>query len=287
LSRRHDVGAAGAPRRILILFRVVRPRIHRHPKLAAPLAFAFAGCCLLLAGLARSQAPAQQNPAPAPASNAAPAPRPAFVVVLDPAHGGTDSGARGSTGAVEKDLTLAIARAARNQLQQQGFRVILTRDGDDNPSFDDRAAVANAQRSAILISIHVSSTGQVGTARAYSYLFSTNVAPPSETPADAPAQPASRLIAWAAAQQSYVVASHRLADLIQSELAQKFSGSPMASAAFPVRDLRSVAAPAVAVELSSVTVENPHTLDPMIATLAASVGRAVSDFRTVAEAGAR
>jgi N-acetylmuramoyl-L-alanine amidase len=263
----------------LILFPVVRPRIHRLLKIAALLAITFAGCCLLFAGGARSQAPAQQNPAPVP--------RPAFVVVLDPAHGGTDSGARGSTGAVEKDLTLAIARAARSQLQQQGLRVILTRDGDDNPSFDDRAAVANAQRSAILISFHVSSTGQVGTARAYSYLFSTNILPAAESPADATPQPTSRLIAWATAQQSYVTTSHRLADLIQSELAQNFSGSPMASTAFPLRDLRSVAAPAVDVELSSVTVENPHALDPMVATLAASVARAVADFRTVNESGAR
>ena len=88
-------------------------------------------------------------------------------MVLDPGHGGTDDGARGSTGAVEKELTLDLARATRIQLQQQGVRVILTRDTDVNPSFDDRAAIANAPRLAILISFHVSSTGQVGTCLLY------------------------------------------------------------------------------------------------------------------------
>ncbi|HXW18305.1 MAG TPA: N-acetylmuramoyl-L-alanine amidase, partial [Candidatus Acidoferrales bacterium] len=144
-----------------------------------------------------------------------------FVVVLDPAHGGTDTGARGSTGAVEKDLTLEIARATRTQLLQLGLHAILTRDGDEDPSFDDRAALANAQRSAILVSFHVSSTGQIGTARAYSYLFSTN--PESaEAPAETRPHPASLLTPWVAAQESYVDASHRLADLIQAELARQF-----------------------------------------------------------------
>ena len=257
------------------------------------LAFFFLAACLLPAGLARPQSPPpQQSSAPPPASNAAPPaqtppPRPIFTVVLDPGHGGTDDGARGSTGAVEKDLTLALARAARIQLLQQGVRVLMTRDGDVNPSFDDRAAIANAPRVAILISFHVSSTGPVGTARAYSYLFSTNVPPAAAATPEPAAHPATHLIPWETAQQNYMDASHRLADLIQANLAQKFPGSPAASVAFPVRDLRSVAAPAVAVEFSSVTVEDPHTLDPMVTLLAESVARAVAAFRPTYEAGQR
>jgi len=167
----------------------------------------------------------------------------------------------------------------------------MTRDSDDNPSFDDRASLANAQRNAILVSFHVSSTGQPGTARAYSYLFSTNEEAPAESAdsaaGDTPPHPASHLTPWETAQQAYAVASHRLADMIQAELAQKLSGSPAASTAFAVRDLRSVAAPAVAVELSSVSVQDPHTLDPVIATLASCVARAVIAFHSTYAAGAR
>jgi len=272
----------------------VRFRTHRNFKIAAPLAIAFALCCVFICGLARPQTPAQQQtpPAPPPAATAPvpapqlPPPRLAFAVVLDPGHGGTDSGARGTTGAVEKDLTLAMARAARIQFLQQGLRVILTREGDENPSFDDRATIANALRSSIFISLHVSSTGTAGTARAYSYLFSTNVAPSSAESTEEVAGSAAHLIAWQTAQETYVDASHRLADLIQADLAQRFPGSPTMSTPFPVRDLRSVAAPAVAVELSSVSVEDPHSLDPMISTLAASVARSVAAFRsTYAGAG--
>ena len=59
---------------------------------------------------------------------------------------------------------------------------------DDNPSFDDRAAAANAPRRAIFVSFHVSSTGKVGTARAYSYPLS-NLSPPAFSAASSPRRP--------------------------------------------------------------------------------------------------
>jgi N-acetylmuramoyl-L-alanine amidase len=291
---------------VIFCFAVGRPS-RRQSYFAALLPLiAICSCAFFAAAQApapQQSPPPQQQPQSQPQKPAAPptipppiaqlpSAHPIFIVVLDPGHGGTDTGARGSSGAVEKDLTLEIARAVRTQLLQQGFHAIMTRDSDDNPSFDDRAALANAQRNAVLVSFHVSSTGQPGTARAYSYLFSTNEQAPAESaadsaPGDAPPHPASRLTPWETAQQAYAVASHRLADMIQSELAQKLSGSPAASTAFAVRDLRSVAAPAVAVELSSVSVQDPHTLDPIITTLASCVTRAVIAFHSTYAAGAR
>ena len=100
----------------------------------------------------------------------APPQRPAFVVVLDPGHGGADNGARGASGIVEKDLALAIARATRIQLLQQGLKVVMTRDSDDNPPFDDRATLANSQRSSLLVSFHVATTGK-NRQRAHVLLF--------------------------------------------------------------------------------------------------------------------
>ena len=59
---------------------------------------------------------AQQNPQPT--SPVAPQPS-GFVVVLDPAHGGTDSGARGESGVVEKDLVLQFARVVKTDVERQ------------------------------------------------------------------------------------------------------------------------------------------------------------------------
>jgi N-acetylmuramoyl-L-alanine amidase len=214
------------------------------------------------------------------------------VVILDPGHGGADNGTRGASGIVEKDIALALARVTRAQLQQQGLHVLMTRESDDDPSFDDRATLANSQRSALLVSFHVSSTGKVGTVRTYSYVFSapwaSSLAGTTQTPVPAAPSPRStvHLIPWDRAQENFANSSHHLADTIQAELVKNFPGSPAISSGVPLRDLRSVAAPAVAVELSSVTVQDRGELEAMFAPLAASVARGIVAFHSASDAGA-
>lgn len=70
-------------------------------------------------------------------------------------------------------------------------------------------------------------------------------------------------------------------------MAQRFHGSPETPFEAPVRQLRTVSAPAVAIELSSVSVADRPTLDQMGPGLADGVARAVAAFRTIYEAGAR
>jgi N-acetylmuramoyl-L-alanine amidase len=215
------------------------------------------------------------------------------VVVLDAAHGGTDLGARGANGIVEKDVVLALSRIVRSELERLGFHVVLTRDGDQNPSFDDRAAAANAHRDSIFISLHVSSTGPGGTARAYSYAFTAARAAvpvqtsPTGAPAKRPAPVSAGWIEWDTAQEPFADQSRRLADVLQVELSQKFPGSPDISSTAAVRELRSVAAPAAAVELSSVTVDDARTLQAMAPALAAAIGRAALAFRPLYESGGK
>src|SRR5215831_3170239 len=75
------------------------------------------------------------------------------VVILDPGHGGQDSGAM--VGAVmEKDLTLDVARRVDRLLDSQGVATLMTRLGDAYVSLADRAAVGNRVRDSIFVSIH-------------------------------------------------------------------------------------------------------------------------------------
>jgi N-acetylmuramoyl-L-alanine amidase len=234
----------------------------------------------------QSPTPAQ---APAPPQNPMPPPlHVAPTIVINPAHGGTDNGARGQSGQVEKDVILIFARMLRSEFERQGYRVVMTRNDDSNPSYEDRAAIANGYRDSIFISMHLSSTGKVGTARAYSYQFAAPLAAASISggggsalPPVTPAAPArvSSLVLWDQAQQPFVEVSHRLADMLQVQLAQRFGGSPAVSTRIAVRELRSVAAPAVAVEVSSVSVGDPNTLLVMGAPLAASIVRGVQVLR--------
>ena len=231
--------------------------------------------------------PAQETPAPpAVAPPQAPNPPPVLppagpIIVLDPAHGGTDAGARGEAVA-EKDVVLQIARSARAALERQGYHVVMTRNDDSNPSYDDRAAMANGYRDAIFVSLHVASTGTPGTVRAYSMLFAAPAEPLEAAAGGAtsarPAPPVA-LVSWAEAQRPYVGASHRLADLIQGEFAQAFAGSPSHSESVPVRALRSITGPAVAVETSSISTETPDALTASGEPLGNAIARAIMAFR--------
>jgi len=211
------------------------------------------------------------------------------VIVLDAAHGGTDTGARGETGIIEKDIVLQIARTVHAELERQGYRVVMTRNDDSDPSYDERAATANAYRDGVFVSLHISSTGKSGTVRTYYDEAATHV-PPSPILAAAttknPAPPPG-LPLWEDAQQPYVDASHRMADLIQLQLAQVFSGSPAAATAAAVRGLRSVAAPGVAVEISSVSAPSADALTAAAAPVAAAIARGVAASRASGPAGAK
>jgi N-acetylmuramoyl-L-alanine amidase len=224
----------------------------------------------------------QQTPPPGQ-STAAPTTPPKktlAVVILDPAHGGADAGARGSSGIAESDVVLSYARLVRISLEAQGLRVILTRQANDDPSFDDRSKLANAQRGDLFITLHVSSTGQPGTVRVYSL----PQLPISQSAAFAPH---AGLLPWDRAQYNFIDQSRRLAELIQIQMAQRFRGSSETPFEAPVRQLRTVGAPAVAIEVSSVSVPDRSPLDQMGPGLADGVARAVAAFRTIYESGGK
>ncbi len=75
-------------------------------------------------------------------------------VVLDPGHGGRETGAVGPGGLVEADLNLDVARRAAAMLEDAGATVALTRDADLRVTLATRAAVAEALRPLAFISIH-------------------------------------------------------------------------------------------------------------------------------------
>jgi N-acetylmuramoyl-L-alanine amidase len=219
-------------------------------------------------------------PAPGAAESAVQPQKPLAVVIVDPAHGGADPGARGSASITESDVVLSYARLVRISLEAQGLRVILTRQANDDPSFDDRSKAVNAQRWGIFISLHVSSTGPPGTVRVYSL-------PPMALPQTGGSATRGGLLPWDRAQFKFIDQSRRLAELIQIQMAQRFRGSSETPFEAPVRQLRTVGAPAVAIEVSSVSVPNRALLDQMGPALADGVARAVAAFRTIYEAGGK
>lgn len=189
------------------------------------------------------------------------------VVVLDPAHGGTDLGARGTGGIQESEVVMEFVAEVRKALEQQGFQVVQTRQANDNPSFDDRSAIGNAQRSTVFITLHISSTGLPGTVRVY-----VNSDLPAVTTANG-------LIPWDRAQVPFLGLSRKLGDLVQRMLTQRFKGSPDTAQTATIRQLRTTAAPAIAVEVSSVVVNDRAELDNMAPGVADAIARGVVAFK--------
>lgn len=77
-------------------------------------------------------------------------------VVIDPGHGGSDPGAM-MRGLREKELTLDIARRVAAVLRAGGFDVVMTRDGDETLTLQQRVQAANAASGDVFLSIHVNS----------------------------------------------------------------------------------------------------------------------------------
>lgn len=80
------------------------------------------------------------------------------TIVLDPGHGGSDSGAIATTGQYEKKYTLIVAKLVASKLREAGANVILTRDSDTFVSLAKRPQVANKIDADAFISFHFDST---------------------------------------------------------------------------------------------------------------------------------
>jgi len=124
---------------------------------AAALVFALAGRSSDAA--AQSSLTVNLPPAAMDRIYAAPVARGRPIVVIDAGHGGRDPGATSVSGQVhEKDLTLVLAQALRDELVKRGrVRVAMTRDDDRYLTLDDRAAVARRLDAAMFVSIHIDS----------------------------------------------------------------------------------------------------------------------------------
>ena len=74
--------------------------------------------------------------------------------MIDPGHGGEDTGVKGPGGALEKDVTLSIARRVKTVIEGRlGMRALLTHE-DNRIGADSRASIANNNKADLFISLH-------------------------------------------------------------------------------------------------------------------------------------
>ncbi|MEH2112574.1 N-acetylmuramoyl-L-alanine amidase [Nostoc sp.] len=87
-----------------------------------------------------------------------------FKIVLDPGHGGKETGASGPTGYLEKDVNLVVSKLLRDDLVKRGATVVMTREDDREVSLVERQAIISREEPAIALSIHHNSLPDDGDA---------------------------------------------------------------------------------------------------------------------------
>ncbi len=183
---------------------------------------------------------------PQPAALApTPAGPPLPVVVLDAGHGGDDNGARARDGVFEKDLDAQlVARVRSALLATQKYRVVLTRTGDVSTTFGQRATIANESNPVCFLSFHA---GDLGPDSPQIALYTYAQPSPFSEPSGSTMPPV--FIPWDNVQHLHIDSSRSLAAALQQQFMQIAGVKVDPPQGAPVRTLRSINAPAVAIEL--------------------------------------
>jgi N-acetylmuramoyl-L-alanine amidase len=182
----------------------------------------------------RAVAPTQPgSPANPATAGAAPAARHYFAVV-DASHGGSDLGETLSPTLFEKDITVALARSLRQELESRGITTLVLGDSDANLATDQRAVLVNADRAAIYIAWHAASSGHG--VRVYSALLPVG------------GDDRGPFRSWTTAQRSSLSLSQTTATAVAAEIQKR--QIPVRSLAAALRPLNLVAGVAIAVEIA-------------------------------------
>lgn len=99
------------------------------------------------------------------------------TIVLDPGHGGYDTGARAKKGMHEKSLTLDVAQRLKPLLEKEGFNVVMTRDRDCFIPLEERVAIANRNSNAIFVSIHFNASPKRSASGLETYYYCSSSQP--------------------------------------------------------------------------------------------------------------
>jgi len=187
-----------------------------------------------------------------------------YFAVIDPSHGGEERGAALTDQIAEKDVTLALARRLRQELEARGISTLLLRNDDSTLTLDQRASLTNSAHPAIYICVHAASQGTG--VRVYTALV----------PGDA--ENRGPFLGWDTAQSSFQAGSRALWTSLSRQLQSK--QIPVRSLVAPLRPLNNVTTAAVAIEVAPPSDDASQLNSPAYQQLvAAAVAAGAADAR--------
>lgn len=212
------------------------------------------------------------------------------TIVLDPGHGGSETGAV-ANGIQESTLTLQVAKLLKSRLEQKmPLRVVLTRTEDVEVPLAQRVALANQNKGDLFISLHFNSYQGARARGAETYFLSRAASDQlaarladAENAVDGgerPSESGLELILWDLAQTHHLAESQRFAALVQQELNTTLGLPDRGVRQAPFRVLVGTQMPAVLVELGFLSnaeeaarLQDPLYIDELVGALSRAIGR--------------
>ena len=206
-----------------------------------------------------------------------------FLVILDPGHGGADTGYLGSTRVAEKDIVLNLAKKIEAVARQNQVEILLTRDADVEQRPKERIDIAQKNPGKLFLSLHCNTSFSDRAAGIHLYVSNSLSITQLDRPPTNPRETSQHSTTIETiSQEEFLIQSRQFATILQTELEQ-FSPTPIPLTEIPLATLASVYMPAVLIEigyLSNEADEARLTDADNLASIAAGIVQAIQKYAT-------
>ena len=204
-----------------------------------------------------------------------------FLVILDPGHGGADTGYHGSTMRAEKDIVLDLAKKIEEVARQNQMAVLLTRDADFERRPSERIDIAQNNQGKLFLSLHCNASFSHRAAGIHLYVSNSLGITQLDRPPTSPDNTSQRSITIETlAQEDFLMPSRKFATILRTEL-ETLSPAPIPLTELPLATLAAVYMPAVLIEigyLSNAVDEARLTDVDNLALLATGIVQAIQTY---------
>ena len=172
-----------------------------------------------------------------------------FLIILDPGHGGADTGYQGTTLRAEKDIVLDLAQKIEEVARQKQVAVLLTRDADFDQRPKERIDIAQNNQGNLFLSLHCNASFSDRAAGIHLYVSNSVGITQLDRPPTNPSNTSqNRVTIEALSQEDFLRQSRQVATILQTEL-EKLSPAPIPLSELPLATLAAVYMPAVLIEI--------------------------------------
>ena len=206
-----------------------------------------------------------------------------FLVILDPGHGGADTGYHGNTMRAEKDIVLDLAKKIEEVARRDQVAVLLTRDADLEKRPKERIDIAQNNHGKLFLSLHCNASFSDRAAGIHLYVSnSLGITQLDRAPSNSNTTVQRNITIETLSQEDFLIQSRKFATILHKEL-EPFSPAPIPLTEIPMATLSAVYMPAVLIEIGYLSNEadEARITDPdNLALIATGIVQAIQTYIT-------